>query len=70
MLYVIARIVAQPNRYAEVRNALLELAQASRQEPGCKRYDLLADEARDLFVTREEWRALQPMSRRTLQAQR
>jgi quinol monooxygenase YgiN len=55
MLYVIARIVAQPNGYADVRNALLELAQATRQEPGCHRCDLLADEARNLFVTREEW---------------
>ncbi len=55
MLFVIARIVAQPNRYADVMVAMLELAQDSRQESGCMRYDLLADEARQLFVTREEW---------------
>ena len=57
MVYVIARIFAQDGRYAEVRDAMLELAQASRLEPGCMRYDVLEDESRLLFVTREEWRS-------------
>jgi quinol monooxygenase YgiN len=58
MLYVIARIEARPERHADVRDALLELTQSSRIEPGCMRYDLLEDEARHVFVTREEWRTV------------
>ena len=56
MLYVVARITAQPDRYAFVRDAMLELTQTSRLETGCMRYDLLEDETRHVFVTREEWR--------------
>ena len=55
MLYVIARIEARPGRYRDVEAALLELARASRLESGCIRYDVLADAAGNLFVTREEW---------------
>lgn len=55
-LHVVARIVAQAEQDAALRLVLLELADQTRREPGCIRYDLFQNPTRPIeFLTIEEW---------------
>jgi quinol monooxygenase YgiN len=57
VFYVLAKIVAQPQAVAAVRDALIELVDHSRKEGGCISYALYQrgdDPAQ--FQTVEEWR--------------
>ncbi len=53
---VVAKIVAKPGAEHALQTILLELVATTRNEPGCRRYELLQDtvEATE-FLTLEEW---------------
>ena len=53
---VIAKVTARPDKAAEMRAVVLKLAQHSREEDGCVRYDVLHNTAEPhVFVLVEEW---------------
>lgn len=55
-LVVIATIMARPDAVTDLRRALDTLVQATRQEPGCLRYDLLQNRENPAhFVMNETW---------------
>ncbi|MBA2464845.1 MAG: antibiotic biosynthesis monooxygenase [Nocardioidaceae bacterium] len=55
-LRVVATIVATPGSEELVRNALVEMAAASRQEEGCGSYELFeSSSAPGTLVTIESW---------------
>ncbi|MEO3935478.1 putative quinol monooxygenase [Dermatophilaceae bacterium Soc4.6] len=55
-LHVVALISAKPGSETVVHEALTELAEATRQEAGCRAYDLFESAATPgTFVTVEEW---------------
>lgn len=55
-LYIIATMIAKPDRIASLREQLLPAVTAFRQEPGCFAYTLLEDKKRPgRFVTYERW---------------
>lgn len=54
-LHVVATIPTDPARTAESGPALAALAEASRNEEGCRRYDVYASSTPGVFVTIEEW---------------
>jgi quinol monooxygenase YgiN len=55
-LVVIATIMARPDAVTDLRQALGTLVQATRQEPGCLRYDLLQNRENPVhFVMNETW---------------
>ncbi|HTI16314.1 MAG TPA: putative quinol monooxygenase [Trinickia sp.] len=41
--YIIATIVPKPEHVADLENALLEMVQLTRKEPGNRRYDLFRE---------------------------
>ena len=53
---VVAKVSARPDKAAEMRAVVLKLAQHSREEDGCIRYDVLQSTAEpQMFVLVEEW---------------
>jgi quinol monooxygenase YgiN len=55
-LRIVARVVAQADKVAEVHSCLIDLIEPTRQEPGCISYELLqnnSDPSDFTFV--EEW---------------
>jgi len=53
---VVARIEAQPDKVAEVRELLVSLVEPTRQETGCITYELLQNIKRPIdFTFVEEW---------------
>lgn len=57
-LQVVATIPAKAGSEDAIKQALSELATATRQEEGCLRYDLFESaSAPGTFVTVEEWRS-------------
>ena len=55
-LHVVALITAKPGSEAVVHEALTELLGHTRQEQGCRRYDLFESAATPgTYVTVEEW---------------
>ena len=55
--YVIAEIVAQPGKEAELRDLLVPFAKSSRKEPGCQIYTLLEVQSEPgRFLTFERWK--------------
>lgn len=56
MVYLLAEIQAKPGKAQIVKQALLQLLEPTRQEEGCKQYDLFADESVEgLFLMQEIW---------------
>jgi len=56
MLVIIARAECRPDKRPEMVAALTALSTASRQEPGCRNYQFLADiENENAFASIEEW---------------
>jgi len=55
-LRVVARLVAFPDKVAELKSLLLSIIEQTRQEQGCIKYELLQNQA-DLtdFTFVEEW---------------
>jgi quinol monooxygenase YgiN len=55
-LIVVVKVTARPDKGAEMRGVVLKLAQESRKEDGCIRYDVLQNTADPhVFVLFEEW---------------
>jgi quinol monooxygenase YgiN len=55
-LRVVAEIVAQPGSEDHIRDALTTLSEATRQEPGCRSYELFESTATPgTFFTIETW---------------
>jgi quinol monooxygenase YgiN len=53
---VVVKVTARPDKAAEMRAVVLKLAQDSREEDGCIRYDVLQNMAEPhVFVLIEEW---------------
>ncbi len=53
---VIVKITARPDAASAMRDVVLALAQASREEDGCVRYDVLQNAAEPhVFLLVEEW---------------
>ena len=53
---VVVKITARPNAVTAMRDVVLALAQASREEAGCLRYDVLQNAVEShVFVLVEEW---------------
>ena len=53
---VVVRITARPSAVTAMRDVVLALAQASRKEAGCLRYDVLQNTVEShVFVLVEEW---------------
>ena len=56
MLTIIARPTVDPDRVEEIKEAMLDLVDATRREEGCVRYELHQDnEQSDRFVFVETW---------------
>ena len=55
-LRVVAVLTATPGSADVIRDVLLALAAATREEEGCVSYELFASDAADTFVTVETWR--------------
>ena len=56
LLYVIAEIVAKPEKADELRKLLVPFVESSRKEPGCKSYALLEVQGEPgRFLTFESW---------------
>lgn len=55
-LRVIARLVAFPDKVAELKSLLLSIMEPTRQEEGCIKYELLQNQADPTdFTFVEEW---------------
>jgi quinol monooxygenase YgiN len=55
-LYVIAELVAKPDKADDLRKLLVEFVAGARKEPGCKHYSLLEDRKQaGRFLTFETW---------------
>ncbi len=55
-LRVVARLVAFPEKVAELKSLLLSIMERTRQEPGCIKYELLQNQAEPTdFTFVEEW---------------
>ena len=55
-LRVIARLVATPDKVAELKSLLLSIIEPTRQEAGCIKYELLQNQADPTdFTFVEEW---------------
>ena len=55
-LYVIAELVAKPEKAEDLRKLLVEFVAGARKEPGCKHYSLLEDRKQPgRFLTFETW---------------
>jgi quinol monooxygenase YgiN len=55
-LYVIAELVAKPDKVEDLRKLLVEFVAGARKEPGCKHYSLLQDRKQaGRFLTFETW---------------
>ena len=55
-LIVVVKVTARPDKGAEMREVVLRLAQESRKEDGCIRYDVLQNTADPhVFVLFEKW---------------
>ena len=53
---VVVKVTARPDKESEMRAVVLKLAQHSRAEDGCIRYDVLQNTAEPhVFVLVEEW---------------
>jgi quinol monooxygenase YgiN len=53
---VVAKVTARPDKAAEMRAVVLKLAEHSREEDGCIRYDVLQSAVEPcVFVLVEEW---------------
>jgi quinol monooxygenase YgiN len=53
---VVVKVTARPDKESEMRTVVLELAQSSREEDGCIRYDVLQNAAEPhVFLLVEEW---------------
>jgi quinol monooxygenase YgiN len=53
---LVAVFTARPDAWGELRGRLEDMVAASRNEPGCVRYDLYTDVGQPLrFVSVEEW---------------
>ena len=56
LLYVIAEIVAKPDKADDLRKLLVPFVASSRKEPGCKSYALLEVQGEPgRFLTFESW---------------
>lgn len=54
-LFVFARISPKDENFEEAKNAILNILQRTREEPGCRQFELHQDdEGRSLFLY-EEW---------------
>ena len=55
-LRVVARLVAFPDKVAELKSLLLSISEPTRQEAGCIKYELLQNQADPTdFTFVEEW---------------
>ncbi|WP_377476270.1 MAG: putative quinol monooxygenase [Microcoleus anatoxicus] len=55
-LRVVARLVAFPEKVAELKSLLLSIMEPTHQEPGCIKYELLQNQADPTdFTFVEEW---------------
>jgi quinol monooxygenase YgiN len=55
-LYIMATMIAKPDRIASLRDRLLPAVEAFRKEPGCLAYTLLEDKKEPgRFITYERW---------------
>jgi quinol monooxygenase YgiN len=55
-LYVIAELVAKPDKADDLRKLLVDFVASARKEPGCKHYSLLEDRKQaGRFLTFETW---------------
>jgi quinol monooxygenase YgiN len=53
---IVSVFVARPETWGDMRYRLEEMVKASREEPGCVRYDMYTDVSQPLrFVFVEEW---------------
>lgn len=53
---VVVKVIARPDKASEMRAVVLKLAEDSRKEDGCIRYDVLQNAAEThVFVLVEEW---------------
>lgn len=55
MLHVMAVIRVQPEHLSTVGNAMKVLAEKSRSERGCMRYEVFQRSAEPVLVTQETW---------------
>jgi quinol monooxygenase YgiN len=58
-LYLIAEIFPHPEKLPEARAAFQELIAATKKEPGCMLYDLVAGENLDTWLMIEKWESRQ-----------
>lgn len=64
MLTVVAELVAQPGREAELTTELLAMVKATRQEEGCIQYDLhVSTDQPGNFVFYENWTSREALDR-------
>ena len=62
MIVVQGDFVMKPGRRDEAIASMLKVAQATKQEPGCIRYDFYADlEDPQHFIIFEEWESLEAL---------
>jgi quinol monooxygenase YgiN len=55
-VHVVVKIVARTDAIEQIRSIVLALAEASRKEAGCIRYEVVQDMAQpEIFVLIEEW---------------
>ena len=55
-VYVIAELIAKPDKAEDLRKLLLDFVAGARKEPGCKHYSLLEDRKQaGRFLTFETW---------------
>ena len=55
-IYVIAELVAKPDKAEDLRKLLVDFVAGARKEPGCKHYSLLEDRKQaSRFLTFETW---------------
>lgn len=57
--YLIAEIYPDPNKLPEAKAAFEELIQATRREPGCLLYELVAEEGSNTWLMIEKFESKQ-----------
>ncbi|MGB3624489.1 MAG: putative quinol monooxygenase [Henriciella sp.] len=54
--YLFAEISPKPEHFAKARDAVMSIIKPTREEPGCKRFELYENEAEHRLYLFEEWR--------------
>jgi quinol monooxygenase YgiN len=64
MIVIAGSVRVRPERRAEAIRVAVEMARATRQEPGCRHYRFSSDlEDPDLFLLFEEWESADALTR-------